>query len=181
MPKALLFLTAAALFVVGAVLHGGAWWSALWPAMSFVGIGVAYLWAGPGVFGKRPDGTLPATRVAAMLPFLAYQWGVWSVLRLVLREPCCHQLLPDVWIGRRLLAHEVPTGIERVLDLTAEFPAPSGIQQGRELLCRPLLDATGPPVDVLREWVEDVVRRPGSLYVHCAQGYGRTGLLAAAI
>lgn len=181
MRKGLLFLTVAILFVVGAAWHGGAWWIGVWPAMSFGWIGAAYLGAGPAVFGKRQDGVLPAGRVLVLLPFLAYQWGVWSLLRLVLPEPACHQLLPDIWIGRRLLSHEVPADIERVLDLTAEFVAPGGVRRGREYVCRPLLDATAPSPEVLRDWVEELFRQPGRLYIHCAQGHGRTGLLAAAM
>jgi protein-tyrosine phosphatase len=68
-----------------------------------------------------------------------------------------------------------------VLDLTAEFPEPAGVRDGRDYICRPLLDATAPGPQIMQEWIMDLVRRPGCLYIHCAQGHGRTGLLAAAL
>jgi protein-tyrosine phosphatase len=181
MVKFLLFLTAAALLCVGAVLRGGAWWLTVWPAASCVWIGIAYLLNRHDAFGKRLTGTLPAGRVLLLLPFLVYIWSIWSLLRLVLREPACHQILSDLWIGRRLLPREVPSGIERVLDLTAEFSEPAGVRDGREYIGRPLLDATAPSPQVIHEWVMELARRPGCLYIHCAQGHGRTGLLAAAL
>jgi protein-tyrosine phosphatase len=181
MPKSLLFLTAALLLCATVAVRGGAWSWALWPAANFAWIGGAYLTGAPGAFGKRSDGTIPAIRVLLMFPFLAYQWGVWSLLRLVLREPACHQLLPDVWIGRRLLPHEVPAGIECVLDLTAEFTEPAGVRNNREYRWRPILDATAPSAALLMDWLIDLERCNGCKYIHCAQGHGRTGLVAAAI
>ena len=181
MLKALLFLTVAMFLCLVAVTRGGACWAVLWPAANFAWIGIAYLARNAAVFGKRPDGTLAPGIMLWLSPFLGYQWSIWAILRLVLRAPACQQLLPDVWVGRRLLPHELPAGIERILDLTAEFPEPAGVRDQRQYFSCPILDATAPSASRLHEWLHEIECRPAHLLIHCAQGHGRTGLAAAAL
>ncbi len=40
--------------------RGGYWWWLLWPALSLLAAGSAYLWLGPVVFGKTPEGSYGA-------------------------------------------------------------------------------------------------------------------------
>jgi protein-tyrosine phosphatase len=43
------------------------------------------------------------------------------------------------------------------------------------------LDAHAPSDCELRELVAEIVAHPGRVYVHCAHGYGRTGLVVTAV
>ncbi len=68
-----------------------------------------------------------------------------------------------------------------MVDLTAEFPEPEGVRNGRDYICVPTLDASVPVDGQFVELVETVNRIDGSTYVHCAQGHGRSGTLVAAL
>jgi protein-tyrosine phosphatase len=181
MKYGILFTIAAALFAVAAMTHGGWWWLLLWPAASFAWVALGYLALGPSVFAKRADGSLPRRRTLLLAPYLVYLWSVWRLVRLVKREPATDALLPDVWIGRRLLSAELPDHIERIIDLTCEFPA---TRFGR-VNCRyknlPLLDASAPAVEDLLGLLGHIQAERGPLLIHCAEGHGRTGLVSAAL
>ncbi|MCA9113536.1 MAG: dual specificity protein phosphatase family protein [Planctomycetaceae bacterium] len=178
MKYGILFLTAALLMAVYASRQGGWMLLMLWPAASFGLVGLAYLFFGPRLFGKQADGTLRQTRVLLLLPYLGYLWTIWHALRLVKREPAFNQLSDRLLIGRRLLAGELPDEVDVVLDLTCEFPEPASIRS-REYRSFPILDGFVPEEEQLPAWVNEACQLPGTLYIHCAEGHGRTGLFAA--
>jgi protein-tyrosine phosphatase len=178
---AVVFLILAAYLVGLAVLLGGSAWALLWPAVAFAVVAIGYGGAGPRVFGKRPDGRLRWANLVALLPFFLFTWGVWHLLRLVSREPVWNELAPGVFLGRRVLAHELPPDIGLVIDLTAEFIEPHGVRSGRAYRSLPVLDAGLPDVKRLAELAREAAGFAGRVYVHCAQGHGRTGLFAAAV
>lgn len=153
----------------------------MWFGLSFGLLLLGYLVVGPGVFGKRADGSLAWWSWVLMGPVIFLLWSLWHVVRLLLREPYCQEVAPGVWLGRRPLADELPAEVTLVLDLVAELPAAAGIHRGREYLCVPVLDTTAPPVEELRELVERLHIHPGAVYIHCAQGRGRSALVAAAL
>lgn len=67
-----------------------------------------------------------------------------------------------------------------VVDLTSEFPEPSGVRRDRVYLSLPILDRSVP--DELE--AVDLIRRicllgEGVVYIHCAEGHGRTATVAA--
>ena len=66
-------------------------------------------------------------------------------------------------------------------DLTAEFAEPRAVRDGRRYLCLPTLDASVPPDAEFREFVQAVLRESGPTYLHCAEGHGRSGMVAAAL
>jgi protein-tyrosine phosphatase len=78
-----------------------------------------------------------------------------------------------------LLPSEVPAGFDNYVDLTAEFAEPSSIRRSSAYVCFPILDGAAPAPQALRKAVGNL--RPGRTFVHCGQGYGRTGLFAAAV
>lgn len=151
-----------------------------WSALSFLLVSAAYLRLGPSLFGKRADGTLPLWRVVLLLPFLLMSWGLWHLQILLTREPCCHEVTPGVWLGRRPYLKELPPGITRVIDLTAEFAAAPGIAQRPGYLCIPTLDARAIDPSRLKELL-DTLRPDETLYIHCASGHGRSAMCAAAL
>ncbi len=178
----------ATLFVVlglsmgyAATTGGGLQWLLLWPATSFAGVGIAYARAGVGLFGKKPDGTLRFASVAVLLPYLLLAWLVWHIARVLKREESFDELIPGVFIGRRLLAHEYPEEIRSVVDLTCEFAEPSEVRTNRPYKAFPILDASTPSAESLFEAVRHIGESGPGVFIHCAEGHGRTGLVAAAL
>lgn len=152
----------------------------LWPGVSFTLVGMAYGGLGARVFGKRPDGTLDPLRAGILLPYLAITWIVWRGLRWVRRGEDFGPLVEGVFIGRRLLAGEYPPGIASVVDLTCEFPEPKGVRDGRVYRSLPVLDASGTSLETLRNLVTEISRMRREVYIHCAEGHGRTAMVAVA-
>lgn len=154
-------------------------WVPAWFGADFLIVSIAYFSRTAGVFGKRPDGTLPAWSWVLFGPFFAFSNLVWNFGRLVARSPACNTVSPDLVIGRRLLEGENVGTFSNFVDLTAEFPEPRSFRQSGGYLNFPILDAGAPDPEALREAINKL--RPGRTYVHCAQGYGRTGLFAVAL
>ncbi len=181
MKYAVVFWCVTAVCVYEAVALGG--WALLlfWPGASFGLAGTAYAGLGPRLFGKRSDGSLTTFSAAVLLPYLLYTWSLWHVWRLCTREAPYHELYDGVIVGRRLLPHEFPERVTEVFDLTAEFPEPSPIREKGVYHCYPTLDATPLEPTVLLQAAKQVLETTEVAYLHCANGYGRTGTLAAAV
>lgn len=176
-----LFLIFGIIFGLQAALLRGLYWLLVWPGVSFGLVGLAYLGLGPRIFGKRPTGTVAWYSVVVLLPYLLLTWFAWHLARHLSREDCCNEVVPGIFIGRRPLAAEVPDGITMIIDLTAEFPEQYGVRSGREYIAAPMLD-TGTTTEIaFKSLVERIAHRDGPVYIHCAQGHGRTGMVAAAV
>ncbi|HTU93187.1 MAG TPA: hypothetical protein VMF69_24115, partial [Gemmataceae bacterium] len=145
--------------VQGCVLQG-AGWLLMWPSLSFLVVAAAYAGLGPCLLGKRGDGSMALWAVFLLLPYLLLTWSLWYVQRRFSREPCCNEITPGLWIGRRAIAQELPPRIDLVIDLTAEFPEPRRIRSGRPYFCLPILDGSVPPENELRELVERIISCP---------------------
>ena len=89
-----------------------------------------------------------------LLPYLALTWFAWHLRRLVSRQPCCHEVAPGLWLGRRPLAREVPAGVVLLVDLTAEFCAGTGVHSRANVPhpadARRRLARRGPPAHLRR-------------------------------
>lgn len=158
---------------------GGAWLLLLWPALSFTLVGIAYWARRARIFGKAGR-TFRFAPQLVLLPYLTLCSLLWHALRLLLRERAWQRVTPSLYIGRRLLAHEFPGGIASVVDLTSELYAavPS---YAVTYVSLPILDGTAPSVSELLHSVRTISQLPKPIYLHCAQGHGRTGLVAAAL
>jgi protein-tyrosine phosphatase len=178
---AVLFLIIGAYLIAAAVLLGGPYWLLLWPGGNALLLTVGYLGLGPRFLGKRPHGGIAWWAFALMLPYFVGTWLMWHLQRFVLSAPACHEVAPRLWLGRRPLPHEIPLGTDLVVDLTAEFLAHPGVLRGRDYLCLPTLDCSAPDERLFRAAVERVAAWPGTVYLHCAAGHGRSATLAAAV
>lgn len=181
MRYAFVFLLTAAGFAALAARVGGWAWVLLWPALAFALAGGAYLGVGPRVFGKRFDGEIRLLSRVLLLPFLLFVWGVWHLLRRFERRPALHPVAPGLLLGRRLLPGEMPPDVVLVVDLSAEFDEPLEIRRGRKYVSLPILDGGVPDADAFRRAVDEVEAARGTVFVHCAQGHGRSGIFAAAV
>jgi len=153
----------------------------LWPGISFGLAGMAYAGMGPRIFGKRSDGSLEPFSTAALLPYLLYTWSLWHIWRLCTREAPYHELYDGVKIGRRLLPHEFPEDVAEVFDLTSEFPEPVPIRGRVSYRCYPTLDARPLEPAALLQAAQHVLNATNGAYIHCANGHGRTGILAGTV
>ena len=181
MKYGILFLILGCILGIQAATLGGFHWTLAWPGLSVAVVGTAYLGLGPGVFGKRPDGTMAWYALAILLPYLLLAWLTWHIARLASREECCNEVVPGLFIGRRPLADEVPKAVTLVVDLTSEFSEVQPVRAGRQYVAFPMLDTGVPSEGDFECLVRQVAEWPGPVYIHCAQGHGRTGLVAAAV
>lgn len=163
----------------GSEVYPNARWFLIWAGISFGSVALGYAGIGPRVFGKNERGQIPLALKILNLPYLAYTWFVWHIVRLLSREAAFNTINDNLVIGRRLLAGEAPEGFDHYVDLTAEFEDPAAIRGRPGYRCLPILDASVPKVEDLRSVVESSVE--GRAFVHCAQGHGRTGLFALAL
>ena len=177
----LFVLLAAVLLAGSALLLPGRGWVLFWVAASLMVVGLGYLGLGPRVFGKRPDGTLALGSTLVLLPYLLCVWGVWRLVRLVSSRRPFDELTAGILIGRRLFPSEYPRDVDHVLDLTCEFPEFRAVRQAKHYRSFPILDGYVPKLSELVGLIRRVNDVEGTLYIHCAEGYGRTGLVSAAI
>ena len=141
---------------------------------------MAYLFNEPRIFGKRPNGQLGPIRAVVLVPFLAMTSVVWHCSRILSREPAVEQLTDEAWLGRRLIGAELPNTVSIVLDLTAEFHEPLvKIGSVRNYLSLPILDGSTLEPDKIRQALTTMDHLEGVIFIHCAQGHGRTALVAA--
>ncbi|MEL6107621.1 MAG: tyrosine-protein phosphatase, partial [Planctomycetota bacterium] len=173
------FCTLAVLLLFVAINSSGWMLLLVWPGLSAGVVGLGYLSLGHRVFGKRNDGTMSWISILILLPYLLYLWTIWHLLHWVSREPAYNTVVDGLVIGRRLLSSEIPTEIATVVDLTSEFPEPSALRNVDHYFGSPMLDASVLAPNELANLASNIAVATPPLYIHCAQGHGRTGLVAA--
>lgn len=156
-------------------------WIFLWPAFSFAVASLAYYRDAPDVFGKTARGRLAFHSWGWSLPFCLGTNFAWNILRLcrACRPP--DRVADRLWVGPRPLKGELPAEVTMIVDLTCEMWEKKSAIGKRRYLCVPTLDGLPPPARRLLAAVWEVLREPGSVYVHCAQGNGRAPTFAAAV
>jgi protein-tyrosine phosphatase len=103
------------------------------------------------------------------------------MVRLTSSEDCWNEVVPGVFVGRRPLANEVPEEVTLIVDLTSESAEVRAVRTGRRYLAFPMLDTGTACEDDFERLVRRVADWQEPVYIHCAQGHGRTGLVAAAV
>jgi protein-tyrosine phosphatase len=170
------------LLAVYAAFRGGYWLWLLWPAVSLLAAGIAYLWLGPALFGKTPLGTRRWTSRVLLMPYCGANWCGWRLLRFVVKEDAWNEAAPQLYIGRRAYVHELPPDVGLIVDLTAEFIEPVTVRTGRTYRSFPILDAHVPhrDEDVLA-LVQELASSNEAVYIHCAEGHGRAAMIVALV
>jgi len=173
------FLLISALLVWLAIRHP--WWSpwCVWGAFSFGYVSIAYMWIGPRALFKSREGRHPWWLRVLLAPFMFYTLVVWHVWRWLNPENATDRVGPDLILGRRQVGREFDAEVDYYVDLTSEFQDPPRLRQHPGYRCYPILDAMVPPEDKLAKWAAEV--KDGTVFIHCAQGHGRTGTFALAL
>jgi protein-tyrosine phosphatase len=147
-----------------------------WCALSYGLVAAGYLGLGARVLGKRADGRLGLHWKVLHLPYALYTWSVWAWNRRHAPQPFCQEIVPGLLVGRRLPAGDYPPRAATVLDLTSEF---SESTPGHVYVCLPILDDSVPTLTDTLTLLERLRQTPSPLYVHCAEGRGRSAMMAA--
>jgi protein-tyrosine phosphatase len=177
-----LFGLLAALFAAWGLSADSPWaFALLWASFAYFVGSSAYLLNLPMLFGKK-NGSVGWLATFLTLPYLATMRGIWWMRKLISNEAIYDEVVPNIFVGRRPLATELPPHVGLVVDLTCEFSEEAGVREGRRYLCVPTMDGSVPPdVESFKEVMQEAVSFPGTLYIHCAYGHGRAALMAAAI
>ncbi len=157
----------------------GVRWLLCWFGLAYLTLGVAYLRKNSRILGKKANGKLSIYTRIALFPYLLINWSIWHALRIFRKDATHHQILPDLYVGRRLLSEEYPDYFDSVLDLTSEFSEPEGVLARHGYYSLPILDGCGISETALIEVLRKIFQEDRVLFIHCAEGHGRAGMVAA--
>lgn len=156
-------------------------------ACSFIGLAIGFGIVGPAVFLKNPTkGSLSVISWLMFLPLHLLNLSLLFLIARLGREKAYDEVVPGVFLGRRLDSREarimVERGVRAVLDLTSEFPECRAFSQQPHYLCLPLLDTRAPTHEQVERGVAFICDHhgQGGVYVHCAMGHGRSATFVAA-
>lgn len=182
MPNCTMYYGLGSLYLLVGLLSGGLSGALMvWGAVSFMVVGAGYSAIGPVVFGKQSNGTMSLFNVLVLLPYLFFARVTWCLRRYLSSEPCCNEIAPGVWLGRRPVACDLPSEVTMVVDLTAEFDATRTVRNIKRYLCVPTLDGCAPEEHEFLEIMRELAQWNEPVYIHCAHGHGRSALVVVAL
>lgn len=181
MKHTLVYLLSAVVCVTLALLLPAAGLILLWPGVACLLVGLGYAGLGPRAFGKRADGRLAWWAWVALLPYLGFTYAVWKLKRKISKEDYFNEVASGLWVGRRVLGDELPAGVALVVDTAAEFAEPSSVLAKVEYRSFPVLNYSAPRPEALRALANELRDYRGGIYIHCAQGHGRSATVAGAL
>ena len=165
--------------VKGGIVYYGPMIITLWGAMIAGFLSNAYQTNDSLAFGKRENGTIAWYGVFSFLPYMVPLWIRQFIITRCTSEPAYNELLPGIYIGRRLSkASQLPASCVTIVDLAAEFAEARSIRRLDGYKSFPILEASVCSEKDLREFINSLPER--GIYIHCGQGHGRTGFFAAA-
>lgn len=169
-----------ATLLCGVAFYLGSWaLCLLWPALALGWVAAAYLLQRPSLLGKTSSGRIQWPYRVLLFPFHAMVMLTWQMMCLLSREPVSHQIHPTLRVGRRVRRAELEWEFDLMLDLTCEMPASAQLAHAGRYICIPTLDATAVSLSALLDVLTQAIDAKERVYIHCAQGHGRTAFAAA--
>lgn len=164
----------AVVFARAAVATGGlARFACAWIALSCAIAAFAYAWNRPDLFGKR-DGVLSRLNVLLLLPYLLAFRLACRIMRDWRQTPALSPVRPDLWVGGRIDASDLPVPDPVVLDLVCEFDEPEALRRLPGYRCVPVLDGHHPPdEEAFLALLDEFAETDRPIVVHCESGRGR--------
>jgi hypothetical protein len=150
-----------------------------WSSINVFVMAIGYWSLGPSVLAKQSSGRLPLLRAVFFFPLITACFLIWRTCRLLRKEDAFGWVDKELCVGRRLANNEPHPEADVVVDLTAEMNEPSTLRRMGIYVSLPILDGSVPPLGSLIETIDALPE--GSVYVHCAQGHGRTTLFTIAL
>jgi len=179
---AVLFAIQSIGFLFFSLRFGGWLWLLAWPACSFAFVSAAYFFNRPGMLTKTKSGAVSTWLSILIAPYFLMTWSVWWCVKYLSGEHAHDEIDGEFVLGRRLTFNEMPNDIECVVDLTAEFSEPTAIRKNFRYVLYPILDGHEPPqLEPFQCFARELAESEERLFIHCAQGHGRTGMLAVAL
>jgi protein-tyrosine phosphatase len=161
-------------------LRGGHYGWLLWPALSWLIVAISYGSGDVNWYGKTKAGNRNWFCRILLLPYLALLHIIWHLKNWISTEAPYHYILPNLIVARRLSASEIPANVGFIIDLTAEFLDPPNIRNHPGYICHPILDAGIEAESILLKLIHQTYTEPSKIVlIHCANGHGRTGMVAA--
>ncbi len=173
----------AGLVCLGLAAAAPSFWRALavWTALACFIASFVYLTNQPRLLGKR-GGRVSWWRVLPLLPYLVAFRIAMVLRRSRQRGPDWHEVVPGLAVGARVPAAALPPGLEVVVDLTSEWPAPADVRRLPGYRNHPVLDGSFPPCEEsFLSLVTELAGTRGGVYIHCEEGRGRAPTAAAAL
>ena len=141
-------------------------WLLTWFGVCFLTVASAFGWFGPNVLGKRENGKITPIFQILLLPYFLMTWILWHIQRLLTTESPVNEICHGIWLVRRPVSKEIPTGVTLVIDMTAEFPASRNVLDNYHYRCLPTLDCDAPTVEQLRLVAMQATTNQGDVLVH---------------
>lgn len=158
--------------------HGSWAYLLVWLGLDFIVVAIGHAKGLSTVMGKGASGRISAWSWIVFFPLHLYSLLVWHAYRVINREGAYQCVTDDLIVGRRLLGREMDFTVDHYIDLTAEFTEPARIREASSYRAFPILDGSVPNSTELHRFLAGL--KPGRTYIHCAQGHGRTGVVAVA-
>jgi protein-tyrosine phosphatase len=114
-------------------------------------------------------------------PYLLLTWLVFHAVATLRGSRDASEIAKGLWLGRRPMLRDVPIGTTLIADMTCEFSAVRGLDEKCQYTSLPTLDNSAPPLSELLAFVRTIAAHDGVVYVHCAQGHGRSALAMACV
>jgi hypothetical protein len=152
----------------------------VYPSATFAFVAMAYHRDWCNFMPKNARGRLALWSWIPFGPYYLFYIVIFRIFRLITCVPPYVEVLPNLYFGRRLTRAEAESacllGWQGVLDLSEEMNETRVLRRLPGYRSFPVLDATAPPVDQLKEAVDWIARTiPKELvYVHCTFGHGRS-------
>ena len=154
----------------------------IWPATSLLIVSFAYLFYDESFFRKE-KGRFPSFTKWLILPYtlgahLSFLWFTKSSVK-------WGQAAPDLYFGRRVMDKDLAEfnslGVKSVVDLTAEYEEHNQLMNV-DYKNIAMLDLVVPELEKVKEAVDAIETniKKGPVYVHCALGFSRSGLVVGA-